>query len=370
VTQPSHRSTVHRLVELLLVLQVQGRTVSLTELRATIPDYADRDAAAIAAGLSADERDKDFHQLVGADLEHLRAAGLRIDELNENHKPWNDRRNSGTPKLLQARGALTMAPLRLDPDEVLALYLAVRTWGPLTSAVSRTADRSTRVLAEAASAGRTNDEGHATAQASLELSPVSLASIAEAVEASQPVTFNYQSTPAASIERRWVDPWCVVHKWGRNYLVGHDRARADTRVFRASRIVGAICKVPTDEMCQVPNGDAPFTSLPSGADASALVAVLLPVRTAVVRVAPRETDRFSHELRDDARRLNDLADRQDSEGVARFEVTYRDAEWIAGILRQYGRDLVVEQPDDVRQLVEDGLAAVADQIAALTRGAR
>ena len=58
-----------------------------------------------------------------------------------------------------------------------------------------------------------------------------------AIDVGQAVRFAHRPTPADPYVLRTVEPWGVVTARGRWYLVGHDRDRNATRVFRLSRIV-------------------------------------------------------------------------------------------------------------------------------------
>lgn len=352
----SSRSTVHRLVEVLAVLD-ERRALTYAQLRETVPAYRTRYEALLDAGRTAEEALKGFYGCVADDLVHLRAAGVRIEEHG----------HVGEAKSLQLHGDWAMKPLHLAPMEVLALYLAVRSWGgPMRSGHaggSSAAARSTEVIAGAGSGSAIPFAGlQEVAVATVGLTTASLTVLAEAVDAGRTITFDYRTVGAGPVERRWVDPWGLVRCWGRAYLVGHDRARQDVRVFRASRIDGDLRAVTAVEAADL-RGPA-FTGPPPGVALSTFVSEQLPARAAEVRVAPHATGRFAHDVAGDAQALAV----PDDAGRAHFRVRFWDAEWFAGVLRQYGEDVEVVEPDDVRRLVEEGLAAVAEQVAALTAG--
>ncbi|EUA42166.1 protein pafB [Mycobacterium xenopi 4042] len=57
-----------------------------------------------------------------------------------------------------------------------------------------------------------------------------------AIDAGQVVQFPHRPSRTEPYTTRTVEPWGVVTQNGRWYLVGHDRDRDATRVFRLSRI--------------------------------------------------------------------------------------------------------------------------------------
>ncbi len=82
-----------------------------------------------------------------------------------------------------------------------------------------------------------------------------------AIESGRAVRFEHRRTPVEPYVTRTVEPWGVLTAQGRWYLVGHDRDRDDTRIFRLSRIGG-------DVMAIGPEG---AVSRPDGVDLRALV---------------------------------------------------------------------------------------------------
>lgn len=349
-TPVSAHSTVHRLVELLTVLEVRSRPVSLGELRDVVPGYRARVAEGLAAGRPREEVMDDVRDLQRADAEHLRRAGVDVRVTGD----------QGTDASLQVRaGGLSMAPFDLTPMEVLALFLALRTWS--TPALPAGVTRSAGVVASAGTSSTVPFLGLTeSATGTPGVTPASLAAVARAVDERAPVTFAY-TRPGGEALQRTVDPWGLVRCWGRLYLVGFDRVRQDARAFRASRIRGDVAPVPDAD-------PTAFTTAPAGADLGSYLFAVLPERSALVRVAPAEMARLRHELGDDVGPVDEDAGGADA-GGALLRVRFWDAEWIAGILRQYGDAVEVREPDDVRALVEDGLAAVSDVVAALRAGA-
>ncbi|MGI9123381.1 MAG: helix-turn-helix transcriptional regulator, partial [Mycobacterium sp.] len=77
----------------------------------------------------------------------------------------------------------------------------------------------------------------ATGPAGLRGSEAAMDVLLAAVDERRPVRFSHRPTPLGAFTARTVEPWGVVSARGRWYLVGHDRDRDDTRIFRLSRIV-------------------------------------------------------------------------------------------------------------------------------------
>jgi len=75
-------------------------------------------------------------------------------------------------------------------------------------------------------------EGAPTALADVAVTP-GLAALFDAVGRHAVVTFTHRG------QRRHLDPYGVVHRWGHWYVVGHDRDRDAPRAFRVDRIDGA-----------------------------------------------------------------------------------------------------------------------------------
>ena len=60
-----------------------------------------------------------------------------------------------------------------------------------------------------------------------------------AVRDRRPVSFPYRAAGTGELAERHLEPWGIVSWHGRWYVVGHDRDRDATRVFRLSRVAGA-----------------------------------------------------------------------------------------------------------------------------------
>lgn len=75
-----------------------------------------------------------------------------------------------------------------------------------------------------------------------------------AIEAGQAVRFEHRRTPVEPYVTRTVEPWGVLTAQGRWYLVGHDRDRDATRIFRLSRIGPDVTAVGPERAVTRPDG--------------------------------------------------------------------------------------------------------------------
>jgi predicted DNA-binding transcriptional regulator YafY len=141
---------------------------------------------------------------------------------------------------------------------------------------------------------------------------------------------------------REVEPWGVVSWRGRWYLVGHDRDRVATRVFRLSRVEGDV----------VAFGPEGVVSRPDGVDLRAIVESTepadVPAQTARVRLRPGA----GWSLRRQA-----AAGQHDPDELT---LTFHDSDRLAEQLVSLGPDVVVLEPDELRAAVRQRLRGARD----------
>jgi proteasome accessory factor B len=155
------------------------------------------------------------------------------------------------------------------------------------------------------------------------------------------VGFDYRKANAVRPEPRLVEPWALECWRGHWYLAGHDRDRDDVRVFRLSRISG-----------RVRAKGAALAPVPDHVD----------VRETVARWAGEGATAVTARIRL----------RRDSGYPLRaraVEATPVDAEWdeleipyghgLDAWLAEFGPDVVVLAPEELRTEVVDRLRAVA-----------
>ena len=163
------------------------------------------------------------------------------------------------------------------------------------------------------------------------------------------VAFDYRArTSEPPVSRRHLQPWGLVSWKARWYLVGHDLDRQDTRVFRLSRILGAV-ELTTDagafersaEDLRAIVGDAGFAQ---------------PLR-AVIRLHGTQAPGL--------RRMTTGVEQPGGEND--IAIRARDAAAVANIVAPYGDQVEVLDPPEARTATVRRL----EQLAQLdTRGAR
>jgi len=174
-----------------------------------------------------------------------------------------------------------------------------------------------------------------------------------AIDARQAVQFPHRPSRAEPYTTRTVEPWGVITDKGRWYLVGHDRDRDDTRVFRLSRVGAEV----------TPIGPAGAITVPDDVDLRRIVA------QAVSEVSAAPTggqarvwvaDGRATALRRSARSLKPPAARRlagrDGEVI---ELDIGSVDRLARDIAGYGTDAVVLEPQSLREDVLARLRAHA-----------
>jgi proteasome accessory factor B len=285
----------------------------------------------LVAGYDVATTDEAFKRTFERDKENLRDLGIPLE--TGTNSAFDDE-----PGYRIARRDYALPDITLEPGEATAVGLAARMWS--SAAMSEAATMALRKLEAAGVDVAALPEG---LQPRVEGSGTTFPVLAEAVHDGRVVTFGYRTAGAAAPGPRTVEPWGVVWWHGRWYLVGHDRDRDATRVFRLSRI--------TDN--PKPVGAKHAVTRPDGVDLTTLVATYdaaAPVAVAVIRVRP---DRCVG-LRRQAINISEGPDGWDV-----IEVSYPDTERLADQVLPYGADAVVTDPPEAVAAVVRRLRALA-----------
>jgi predicted DNA-binding transcriptional regulator YafY len=309
-----------RLLNLVICLLASRSFLTAERIREIVPGYDETPS------------DEAFKRAFERDKEDLRDLGIPLE--TGTNSAFDDE-----PGYRIARGDYALPPLTFEPDEAAAVGLAARMW--TTAAMGSAATRALRKLEAAGVELVALPDG---LQPRVETTGAAFPALAAAVHQGRLVTFDYR-TGAGTGEpaRRTVEPWGLVVRRGRWYLVGHDRDRADTRVFRLSRVVGT----------PRATGPAGGVTRPAGLDLTGAVASYdagAPGATAVLRVrAGRGLG-----LR---RQATEVA--AGGDGWDTLELPFGDTERLADQVLPYGADVVVVEPADAVEVVVGRLRALA-----------
>lgn len=157
----------------------------------------------------------------------------------------------------------------------------------------------------------------------------------------RPVTFDYRKGNAATPEQRQVEPWTLECWRGHWYLAGWDRDRGAERVFRLSRITGRVRSRAGAFTTEVPDVVTVRETVESWAGETATRTALIRLRTGA-----------GYPLRSRAVSVRELGD-----GWDELEIPYGHG--LDAWLVEFGPDVVVQEPADLRADVVDRLRAVA-----------
>jgi proteasome accessory factor B len=302
-----------RLLNLLITLLVSRTYVTKDRLRRIVEAYGE-------AG------DEAFEKMFERDKEELRSLGIPIEV------GYVDRAFEDEPGYRIERSAFELPDIDLTPQEAAVIGLAARVWQHAGLAAA-TSD----ALVKLKAAGVTVDrEALNIVQPQLTAEEPAFEPLWDATRTRTPVRFDYRTSRSARTATRHLQPWGVVSYGGRWYVVGHDTDRGEPRVFRLSRVKGAV----------LPDGAAGSFEVPAGIDLRAVTASLAPPaadRTAEVLVRQGA----GHGLRRHA--APDPG--QSPTGWDRLLVTYGAGHVLADEVLSYGADVVVLGPEDVRQSV-------------------
>jgi proteasome accessory factor B len=310
-----------RLLEVVLCLSQTRTYVTKAQLRDAIEDYAQS------------PNDVAFERTFERDKADLRDLGVPLETLGD----------SGDEGYRIDLASAALPVVTFTPDEAAVLALARRIWHTDGAAA---ADRALRKL----EAGGVAVDGGALAAVEPRLigGEQAYAPLAEAASRRHEVRFDHRRSGSLEVLSRRLQPWGLLSRSGRWYVVGHDLERDAPRAFRLDRIVGPVtAHGPDDAYVRPPEIDV--TSL-LGTTRSPSVG-----GEAVLLVRAER----AFELRE---RASDLTPSPDHPGFDRVTLTYSDPDRLVHQVLEHASDVRVLEPVGVRD-------SVVDRLTSLSRGA-
>jgi proteasome accessory factor B len=314
-----------RLLNLVICLLASRRFVTREQIRTAVPGYATC------------ESDEAFERMFERDKDDLREMGVPL-ETGTNDVLFDDEIGYRIP-----RDAYSLPEVSFDAEEVAVLGLAARVWQQAT--LSAAASSAVRKLA--AGGVDVDPDAWSVVEPRVGADEPAFAALYEAVRDGRPVTFSYRSAGSADTAERHLEPWGIVSWRGRWYVVGHDTDRDDTRVFRLSRVVGAVRLLGAPGSVHAP----PDLDL---RESVRMFAVPPDAHVARLRVRCGS----AAPLRRRASRLDP------GDGWDVLDVGFTDIELLAGEVCGYGVDVQVVSPDELTESVVRRLSAL---VAGVTR---
>lgn len=311
-----------RLLNLVICLLSTRQFLAKEQIRRSVPQYAECPT------------DEAFDRMFERDKDELRDMGIPLatggnDAWFEDVGYRVDRADYALPEV------------RFAPDELAVLGLASRVW----QQASLAAPASRALLKLKADGVEPDGASLVGIEPRVRTSEPAFEPVYAAVRDRRAIRFPYRTPGAEAPAMRHLEPWGIVSRHGRWYVVGHDRDRDATRVFRLSRVAGAVEAL----------GDPGEVTVPAGVDFRAQAAALVSVRpTGEALLHARPGAGLALRRRATATR----AGPGDPGGWDELTVPYGDADVLAEEVSGFGPDVRVVAPPEVREGVVRRLEAV------------
>jgi proteasome accessory factor B len=302
-----------RLLNLVICLLSTRQFLAKEQIRTAVPQYAECPS------------DEAFDRMFERDKEELRDMGIPL-ETGGNDVWFDDELGYRVD-----RAAYALPEVSFTPDELAVLGLASRVWQQASLAAP-----ASRAVLKLKAAGVEPDLGSLVGiEPRVRTSEPAFEPVYAAVRDRRPIRFPYRTPGRPDVIDRHLEPWGIVSRHGRWYVVGHDRDRGATRVFRLSRVAGPVR----------PAGSPGEVQVPEGIDLRAQVATLVPSRaSAQARLCVRHGSGIR--LRRRATGSGPGAD-----GWDELTVPYGDQEVLAEEVAGFGSDVTVLEPPELRESV-------------------
>lgn len=307
-----------RLMNLVIALLVSPGYVSKDRVRHIVEGYRG-------------QTDEAFDRMFERDKEDLRDIGVNV-EIGSYDVGFGDELGYRI-----RRDEFELPEIVLEPAEAAVVGLAARVWQH-----ARLAEQTQSALVKLKAAGLPVDpDSLSILEPQLAASEAAFEPLWDAVVNRTPVSFSYRR-PGQDITRREVEPWSVLSWHGRWYLAALDRGRAEPRLFRLSRVAGAV----------EPAGAPGEYDVPDDVDVKAMATALFPApddQAATLRVRAGA----GVGLRRRATSVVPLGD-----GWDELTVPYSVLTEVGGEVASYGPDAVVTGPDELREHVRRRLGRI------------
>src|SRR4051794_35541904 len=233
-----------RLLNLVICLLSTRRPLTKAQIRQAVPQYAENPST------------EAFERMFERDKDELRDLGIPLLTSFENPL-FEDEVGYRVD-----RAAYALPEVSFEPDELAVLGLASRVWQQASLA-----GPASRALIKLKAAGVEPDDSSLLGiEPRVRTNEPAFEPLYTAVRDRRPVRFPYRPGHTSEVSQRHLEPWGIVSWHGRWYVVGHDRDRDATRVFRLSRVAGHV------EL----TGDPGDVVVPDKVDFRAQVAALAP----------------------------------------------------------------------------------------------
>ncbi|MEP7056122.1 MAG: WYL domain-containing protein [Actinomycetota bacterium] len=313
---------LERLVNLTMLLLSTRRFLTVEQIHELIPAYDQPDPEA-------------FRRMFERDKEELRELGIPLETGSES--VWEDE-----PGYRIRRTEYQLPIIDLDPEEGAALGLAARLWHS-----AGLADASRSALLKLRAAGiEAEPVSGAVIEPRVDAPDAAFGPMLAAVRAGTPVGFDYRRSGGKAPVRRTLEPWSVVHRRGRWYVVGFDRDRSAPRAFRLSRVVGDV-SVAAGAVTPPPDDLDPLAMVGSMDDESMSGVAML---------------RLANGAAWNLRRAASSEQPDELDGWTSCKLAYGDTERFAAYLVGFGPDVQVCEPADLKEAVVRRLRALVGEL--------
>jgi len=245
-------SRTERLLNLVIALLAAHHPVPRSAIQQSVVGY-DPDASVAA-----------FERMFERDKDELRAMGIPVTTVSDAHGEVQGYRIDVQE--------YQQSDIELTVDELAVLSIAARVWDEAVLApAASTALRKLEAISPTTSFGSVDVP---STFGSISASDAALLPLMRAIRERRVVRFTYRKPGVADGQVRTVEPWYVRSLAGRWYLIGWDQDRVEERVFRLSRIDGAV--TVTGQSAPERSGTPDITLTPDAAD-EVIAEITIPV---------------------------------------------------------------------------------------------